>query len=1035
MKKISRWAPGWLLPLALMTLALGTGASAQETGTITGSVMRADGGPLIGAQVVIPDLRIGSLTNAQGRFTLSNVPTGTRVVQVTRLGFTSAQQEAIVGAGQTATLSFILSESAIELDGVVVTALGINREERALGYSVQGVSGDALNESREPNVVSALAGKVAGVQIKNVGPLGGTSTIILRGYSSISGSNQPLFVVDGVPIDNTIIRSNSGVGTGGRQDYGNTASDINPDDIESLTVLKGANAAALYGSRAANGVILITTKRGRGASGLGISASTNLTFDTPSRTPRFQTMYGAGTLNTDYNWVDGRGAGLQDGVDESWGVPMDGRIISQWNGTYPYLPKAYSVRQFYTTGTQLTNNVSVSSAFDRGSIRFSASQLNATGTVPNQELTRTTGSLASNYAVSDRLTLDGGLTYTRNYGYNRPTLQETMFYWWDVSVNTWDLKQAMNGFDPASGRAPNWNHNYWDNPYFYQQYRTNSDTRNRLNGYAMANYRFNDWLSAQGRIGTDWYHFGRDVANPKNSDMSPLGYFLEASDFIQETNSDFLVSFEPQINEVFSFSARGGGNVRINSGEKSEVSSGRLNVDGIYNPSNSGVPPTILQEMSRKQVNSLYGFATFGFNNYFFVDITGRNDWSSTLPEGNNSYFYPSVSSSLVLTDIFELPEVLSYGKIRASWAKVGNDADPYQLAATSNLYTPTFGGQVAYTTDNSLPNINLSPEETISWEVGAEARIGRAVLDLTYYDSKTVDQILPVSISGTTGYTSIILNAGEVANRGIEAVLSGDLYTSGDFTWAASVNFARNESEVLKLHEDLQTINLNGSTIQARLGYPYGSFFVNKFQRNENGDILVGADGRPLRYADPEVIGSFQPDWTGGFENILRFRDVSFSFLIDHRNGGLIQCLTCQLGNGDGVLYESSVDRDNLVFPGVFGPGTPKEGQPNDVAFPNARTLWGSTGWRRSPETFIYDATWTKLREIKLSFRLPDRLVEALPITSGNVNLVARNLAMWTRVPHIDPEVTGSTGNGPGIENYQLPSPRSVSLTFSVTN
>ncbi|MQA91846.1 MAG: SusC/RagA family TonB-linked outer membrane protein, partial [Gemmatimonas sp.] len=816
MKKVLLW-------MVSITIAMSCGLcpdpiAAQQAGSVTGTVTDALGRPLPGAQVVIEQLQIGALTNAEGRFELRQVPVGSHLVRATLLGYTTGEGEAAVTPAQPAAISFILEEEAINLDGVVVTALGISREERAVGYAVESLAGSELSEAREPNLVNALAGKVAGVQVKNVGPLGGSTSIVLRGYSSISGDNQPLFIIDGVPIDNSTPNlEEDGTYLFGSLDYGNAVQDINPDDIESMTVLKGANAAALYGSRAANGVILITTKSGRNAVGLGIQASTSLTFDSPSRLPTYQNVYGGGATNDDYLWVDGRGGGINDGVDESWGMPLDGRTVQMWNGTQPWLPVPHSVRQFYQVGTTMTTNVSVSGSFDRGAIRVSAAQMDATGIVPNQELDRTALSLNTVYSITDRLGLDGGVTYARNYGFNRPGVAGSynipyMWLWWQRSTDTVDLKEAMVGYDPADGElAPNWNHNYFDNPYWMTGFRTNEDTRDRLTGHGSLSYDVTDWLAVSARAGTDWYQHRTQQAFPMNSQENPDGGFTEGGTFLQETNADLLLRVEPTLDGPFSFSMQGGANARFNDREQSFVETEKLNLPGIYNVSNSAVPVTITSGLYRKRVNSVYGLASLGYNNFLFLDFTGRNDWSSTLPEEQNSYFYPSVSTSFVFTDAFDIGDgLLQYGKLRASWAKVGNDADPYQLAAVSDLYDPSFGGVVGYTASDRLPNSQLRPEETVSWEVGGEFRLGRAVLDLTYYNSLTRDQILPVDISAPSGYTNVVLNAGEVLNRGVEAFLSADLIRSSrGFEWTSSVNFATNKSEVVSLHEDLETLQL----------------------------------------------------------------------------------------------------------------------------------------------------------------------------------------------------------------------------------
>lgn len=1039
--------------LAVAALLMWAGAvDAAAQSTITGSVMRAVGGtPLPGAQVSIPDLQIGALTNSQGRFEIRNVPSGTHNVEVNLIGFTSASETVTLSSGESSVLQFLLEESAISVEGVVVTALGISRDERALGYSVQGVQGEELNEAREPNILNSLSGRLAGVQVKNTGPLGGSSNIVLRGYSSISGNNEPLFIVDGVPIDNTTERGDQG--SSGAIDYGNAAQDINPDDIESISVLKGANAAAIYGSRAANGVILITTKKGRNATGLGISASTNMTFDTPMRIPLYQNEYGGGATSNFFQFVDGAGGGTNDGVDESWGPALNGQIYDQWDGTHPWLSNPHSVRQYYELGATNTTNFSVSGATDRLNMRLSGTRLAAKGMSPYSGLDRNTLSLNAGYQVTDALNLSGGAIYTLSEAENRPigsggSLDSAPYQWmwWQRQLDMNALAHAVDVFEangsnwpeghPGFGLPDNWNHNYWDNPYWIAEYKTNNDRRDRLTGHVEANYDFTDWLSVMARSGMDMYEHQTARVYPLYSHRYVEGGFQEGTNFTQEINTEVLATADFAPTDAFTVTLRGGGNQRINQQNVTDLETLKLNLPEIYNPSNSAIPPTLTYGDYNKQVNSLYGLATLGYNNYLFLDLTGRNDWSSTLPDGENSYFYPSVSSSFVFTEAMPnltFGGLLDYGKLRASWAKVGNDADPYQLASVLGQYDPAFNGVVSYTVSDTLANSALRPEQTVSWEIGAEARFGqRFNLDVTYYNSTTEDQILPVQISHTTGYRNKILNAGSVSNKGIEAVLQAEILNRDGFSWAASANFAKNSNEVVSLHEDVETLILGsfaGLTVEARRGYPYGVLFGQVYDRNDNGDILVTSQGRPMVAPQKVVIGNFQPEWLAGLENTFRIQGVNISFLLDHRHGGSILCGTCRLGNRTGVLVESLEGRENgVIVDGVFADGTP-----NNIALPG-RSYWGSPGIYNVHEEHVYDATFTKLREVRVGFSMPERIIDALPLSSAYVTLTGRNLGLWTNVPHIDPENDANYAVRNGVEYVSLPSPRSLGINISVT-
>ena len=638
---------------------------------------------------------------------------------------------------------------------------------------------------------------MAGLVVTPPAVLGGTSKMVLRGIASISGNNEPLIVVDGVPIDNSrretaanggsrgsVVRNRSGI------DYGNMAQDLDPSNIESVTVLRGANAAALYGSRASNGVVEIVTKSGRGAlGGTTITASSNFVIESPLRLVKYQNAYGGGATDDGYNWVDGRGGGENDGVDESWGPPLNGRPFPQWwsNGVpQPWLPSPMNVREYFQTGHNLTTNFAISNATERSNVRFSALRMDATGMAPQNEAERTQLALNAGVEVTERFNIDGSFQYTQTQGHNRPSPGNGsysaihIFNWFQRQVDAQRMERATNEWDPASGvLTPNWNHNYHDNVYWLQFFRNNDDRRNRVIGQVTGNYQLaGDWLNARVRLGTDWFEQSNKEVYPFYSQDTPEGGFVEAASFRQETNLEALVTANRQLTSDLSLNVSGGANMRRNDFDLQEAGSRKLNVPDIYNVSNSAAPPLLNYIVQKKAVNSLYGLFTVGYREFAFIDVTARNDWSSTLPETSRSYFYPSFSGSLVFTDALQIDsDFLSYGKLRASWAKVGNDADPYQL---TSVYSEVdkFGNIPGFTTSNTIPNANLRPEETRSWEIGTDLRFffDRAALDLTYYNSTTRDQILAVDVSESSGYTRQVLNAGSVRNKGIEALLTVDL-------------------------------------------------------------------------------------------------------------------------------------------------------------------------------------------------------------------------------------------------------------------
>ena len=1062
----------WTVPLAILACALMVAPSQlqAQTGNVTGRVLDvATQAPLESVQVSIVGRGIGGLTNSDGRFLIAGVPVGTATVRVQLLGYVTQNQQITVTSGGAVAIDFQLQIGALELEGVVVTALGISREERGIGYSVQGIDGAELLETRDTNIINNLAGKVAGLVVTPPAVLGGTSKMVLRGVSSISGNNEPLIVVDGVPIDNSrretaanggtrgaVVRNRSGI------DYGNMAQDIDPSNIESVTVLRGANAAALYGSRASNGVVEIVTKTGRGG-GLGttITASTNVVFETPLRLVRYQNAYGGGATDGEYDWVDGRGSGVNDGVDESWGPLMDGRLYPQWwsNGIpQPWLASPMNVREYFQTGHNVTTNFAISHSSDRSNVRFSALRMDATGMPPQQGAERTQLAINAGVQVSERFDLDGSIQYTESGGHNRPGIGNGsysaihIFNWFQRQVDSKRMENANDAWDPAGGTlTPNWNHNYHDNVYWLQNFRSNDDSRNRITGQVTGNYELSDWVNARVRMGTDWFEQLTKEVYPFYSQDTPEGGFVESSAFRQETNLEVLLTANRQLTSDLSLNVSGGANHRRNEFDLKEAGSRKLNVPDIYNVSNSAAPPLLNNIVQNKEVNSLYGLATIGFRDFAFLDVTARNDWSSTLPEENRSYFYPSFSGSLVFTDAFGMDsDFLSFGKVRASWAKVGNDADPYQLTSVFSE-VDKWGNIPGFTTSNTIPNAGLRPEETRSWEIGADLRFwyDRASLDLTYYNSTTKDQILAVDVSESSGYTSQVLNAGEVRNKGVEALLTLDLLRQpSGLSWDVTFNFGKNDSEVLSLAQGLEAIvigragGIRGS-VQARPGEPYGIFYGPTWKRDGAGNIIVGSNGLPTR-GSSEIIGNYQPDWIGGLRSTLRYGAFTVSAQVDTRRGGQIFCGSCRLGYRTGVLYESAntdptawdpdgtTGRGMTVFPGVT-----ESGAQNAVAVA-PRTL--ATRLDDVDTEWLFENNYTKLREVAIGFDLPQQYLNMLPVSSARFTIVGRNLWLWTDVPHIDPEtaaIEGSTSeaNLAGIEYEQFPTARTFGFNIAVTH
>jgi len=1010
-------------------------SAAQQGVVVTGQVKTEAGTPIRGVTVFIQGSAVGALTDEAGRYSIT-VPAARITGQPTtltarRIGYTArSTQVTLTAAGLRQ--DFTLSVLASQLEGVVVTALGIEREKRSVGTSVQNIGGEELTQAREKNLVNSLAGKVSGVAITNSGSQGGSSRIVIRGANSIAGNNQPLFIVDGIPVNNQTVGAPGGYGG---VDYGNAISDLNSNDIENISVLKGPNAAALYGSRAANGAIVITTRTGKGTPrGFGVTASSNVSFETPLRLPSYQNEYGQGS-GGEFEYVDGAGGGTNDGTDESWGPKFDGQPRAQFFGMGPWVASPDNVRNFFETGRTITNSVALSGAGEKANIRLSVTNEDLDGMAPGMSLKKIATALNGGAELGERFTTTGSVQYIKNNGANRNGtgydnsnfMQQ--FVWFGRQVDV----ERLKNFKDADGKQINWNSNYHDNPYFIQLESQNRDQRDRIIGVGSVSFRPTSWLTATGRSGTDWFRDDRKINRAFGLVESPEGGFSELSIFTQETNTEGLLTATRGLGSRMNLTGSFGGNLRKAQYKANNTNVDALVVPGTYNVGNAANTPNVTAYEEQKKVNSLYGTAGVAFNNYLFLDATARNDWSSTLPEGENSYFYPSVSGSFVFTDAIPAlsNRFLQYGKLRASAAKVGNDASPYQLQSVYTAGTP-FNGSPRYAVPNSLANAGLKPEETKAFEVGTELSFmdNRLGLDLTYYNKATTNQILNAQISGATGYTSKAVNAGKISNKGIEALVTMTPIRTGNFSWNTALNFAKNTSRVEELDADLETVVLGSYwslKVEARKGEKYGALYGNPYKRDEAGNIIVSATGRPVKDAQTRVLGHYTPDWTAGLSNSLRYKGVEFSFLLDKKQGGDIFSVTNMFGRYAGVLEETLVGRDTgIVVQGVLANGTPNTKRISAEAYNHS--LYGIH------EAHVFDASYLKLREMKLGYSLSNDLASRFRVQSVYMALVGRNLWLSTNTPHIDPETAFSSGNVQGLEHGQFPSQRSIGFNFSIT-
>ncbi|RIV73235.1 SusC/RagA family TonB-linked outer membrane protein [Flagellimonas aequoris] len=1030
--------------------------------TFSGTVVDENNIPLPGASVVVKGGTTGVATDFDGNFQIQ-LPSANETLLVSYIGYVAKE---FATSGQTSA-TIMLEPDSQQLDEVVVTALGIKREKKSLGYASQELDSEEVTSAREPNLLNGISGKVAGLQITNSpSGLGGSARVSIRGDASLNiNGNSPLFIVDGTPISNEIVGS-SGSGTQD-VDYGNGAAEINPQDIESINVLKGPAAAALYGARAANGAIIITTKKGKSESGkLGITINTGVTVENILLLPDWQNEYGQGN-NQQFAFVDGSGSGIADGVDESWGPRLDtGLLIPQFDspredgtrgGDYlvsdspiiptPWVSQPNNTKDFFETGFTKTNSIAISKSGDMGNIRFSYQNLDQEGVVPNTDLKRNSFNLNTALNLTDKVTLNANINYIKTDSGNRPSLSygtESIMYlfiWYGRQINTNNLRDYwMRGREGL--QQFNYNYNYHDNPFFNVYENTNSQDKDRVYGNVSANYKINDHWNVMVRTGRDFYRDLRAKKRAFSTQRFPLGYYREDNVFFEESNTDFLISYDNTFNGKWNINVSAGGNQLRQKQDYTQTVAPQLINPGVYSFNNTRKPLEVSTSDREKRINSLYGFARFAYDEKVYLDLTGRNDWSSTLPTDNNSYFYPSATLSAIASDIFELPEFVSFAKIRAAYAEVGNDTDPYKLESFYTNESP-FGDYPALTESSLIPNAELKPEITSSYEFGLDLRFfqSRVNIDATYYDGRTKNQIIPISTDIASGYTSKLINAGEVRNYGFEAIASFIPIKSDNFTWRSTFNFSTNKSEVTDLGGVNYTLTeRNGAYIQAREGGSISAIYGRGFQRVEDknspyyGQKIFNDQGIPMRTDDLVYQGDYAPDYTLGMMNSFKYKAFDLSFLLDTRQGGIVVSRTKTIGSTSGQLKETLEGRET----GIVGEGvvetSPGVYTPNAVNV-DART-WNNRYYERdNVEAAKYDASYTKLREVTLGYTLPKRFVDKLPITGARLSVTGRNLLLWTDNPHFDPETVSVAGGTlqPGIENMSYPSTKTYTINLRI--
>lgn len=1054
-----------------------------QSKTISGTVKDGEGMPVPGVNVLLKGTQDGTQTDFDGKYSLE-VSEGD-VLVFSYVGFKKVEKT--VGSGDTIDVS--LKPDTSKLDEVVITALGIEREKKSLGYSTQEVSGDAVSEKPTTNFVNALSGKVSGLNINPSGTLGGSTDVVIRGKTSLTGNNQALFVIDGTPIDNSN-NSNATQGSGrGGYDYGNAASDIDPENIKSINVLKGAAATALYGSRGSNGVVIIETKKGSKNSGIGVSVkSTFKVSEANDETlPDYQRKYGAG-YGTNYQSFDGyfglsdiNGDGIGDRTtpfteDASFGAPYDpNKQVYQWNSIYPQLDSyqkaspwtapEHDANDIWRTGTTAINSFSIDGGNDDGSFRVDVTNFDQKGNLPNSRIKRNTLKFGGSYDLTDDLTASANVTYTKTdgrgrygTGYDSRNIMQSFRDFYQTNVDIYKQRDAYQ----QTGQNITWNPNsasnrtpiYTDNPYWVLNENYETDTRNRYFGNFNLNYKINDIFTLAGRFSFDTYDELQEERIAVGS--ADVAEYSRYNNRQSEYNYNLTLNVDTDISDEVSLNGNIGYNLRRNTKNSIAASTnGGLSVEGLYSLSNSAGPITPPSEVEYASlIDGIYARANFGFYDTYFLEGTIRRDRSSTLPTDNNTYYYPSVSATALLSNIMDDADWLSFAKVRANYAEVGSDTGPYNLRNTYSIGTPFQSGIIA-SNPSTQKNPNLKPERSKSYEFGLEANFleDRVGFDVTYYNNKTEDQITAVPISATTGYTKKFLNAGAIENKGWEVQLHARPLEFDKFSWDITVNWSRNRSEVVSLADGIDNLRLNpytlqgGVSINAAPGERYGTIRGTDYVYNENGKKVVGGDGLyKTTDSNNEKIGNIRPDWTGGVSNTFSYGNLSLSFLIDVQHGGDIFSLDTWYGDAVG-LTKNTVGQNDLGNPmrspvtggndsgGIILPGVQADGSPNTQRIPINTVSGNPFGYTNDANAgHIYDASFVKLREASITYNFGEDIIDQLPITKGSFSIIGRNLwIIHKNIPYSDPEAGLSSGKVQGYQSGAYPSFRSVGASLKL--
>jgi TonB-linked SusC/RagA family outer membrane protein len=1035
---------------------------------------------LPGASVVIKGSSTGTSTDLNGQFSLFVSDKDSLLVSF--IGYESKT----VAANSNLPIQVMLSLSSQQLREIVVTALGEKRDKRNLGYVVQKIESKDLNEVKAVNFVDNLSAKFAGVTIsQGATGVGSTSKINIRGEASFT-NNNPLFVVDGTPVNNnTVVPFTTDAAAGFQEiDFGNGAMDINPDDVESVSILKGPAAAALYGTRAANGVVLITTKDGSRQEGMGISFNSTTSLERAFQLPRFQNKYGQGNSGQ-FEFVDGLGGGTNDNISYSWGPRLDaGLLIPQFDSpttapdgsivrggdvavhggapisATPFRSYKNNLRDFYETGLTTINNLAVSSAFKDGNMRLSYTDLRSKSIIPGVNLDRKTLAAKMNIRSSEQLSFSSSINYINSQSDNRPSngygsenVNYALVAWGPRSLNIGALEDY---WQPGLENTQQYSFNYtfFDNPYFTLLENRNSFNRNRLFGNLMATYQVDEFLKVSFRSGMDYSSELRQFRRAFSSNRFKNGAYAEHQVGYRENNTDLLINYQRKLGLISTdFSL--GANRLDQRASTTQTQTTQLAQPGVFSLGNAAAPLEVFQADRRKRINSVYGIAKLAYKDLVFVDITARNDWSSALAtfnsSANTSFFYPSVSSSFIASNVFHLPQAISFLKLRASLAQVGNDTDPYQTEG-SFLPQVVVNGQPTLSEQNTIANAGLKPEQTTSFESGVDIRFfnDRLVIDLTYYNALTKNQIISLPVSITSGYTQQVVNGGEVRSKGLEAIISTQLIQKEDFQWKLIANFSRNVSTVESLPQTDGRLTLGYSSIydnvnqtvwfQVEEGGKIGDMYGTGYKKTSDGRYLVDANGNLIADNELKKIGNYNPDFILGLTNQFSYKNWDAGILLDWRQGGELVSRTLALAGVGGQLEETEFRPENgFIIKGVVNQGT----ETNPVYVENTTAISAESYYRQyydrnHEEHNTYNASYLKIREVSIAYTFKNTGNKGL-LQEGRslrLSLIARNLYAFSEIPHFDPEQLAVQGQQfvSGVEDMSYATSRSIGIKASLT-